>query len=374
MSIYKFLTLFTSIIMDSSGLQSLDNYTVPDEKTSREENDRLLQILYEGMCYQTAESCDFTPSSSCLGRENHPDFEERIAMEDKIRATIRRHKNLRKLFCGAEDILILKGTDFELLTVNNHAVVIGEGKCGVAYLAKNIYSNKLVAIKLFKKDKSLKLKDILEEVGFQMVINKKSKSSFTPKILGMLFFRGSKILKDFHSCILVMEYLSVVPQMEKPMKLSLGEARAFRKKGCDVLREKDWARICRQLIKITKQLSDIKITHMDLHAQNILLVFEQGRVNVKVIDFGRCAWLDGTVYKGYVNVESKLVGREFAKLQQPLPTSDLFFVSCHLYVIYSNVLGWEKSTAVVTQFRTQSFRHRWNHNQLLSKLKSQMQQ
>ena len=364
---YKFLTLFMSITMDSSGPQPLDNYTGSDERSSRGENDRLLRILYESTCYKTADSCDFTPKTSCFGRENHLDFEERIVIEDKIRSIIRRNKKLRKLFCGTEDLPILKGMDFELLTVDNRVVVIGEGKSGVAYLAKNIHSDKLVAIKLFKKKDTMK--DILEEVGFQMVIDKKSKSSFSPRILGMLFLRKSKIPKDFHSCMLVMEYLSVLPNMEKPMKLSLSEANAFRRKGCDVLREKDWVQICKQLIKITKELTDMKICHMDLHANNVLLVFEQGRINVKVIDFGRCVWLDGvSQLKGYVNVKSKLVGREFTEQQHPLPTSDLFFVSDFIFKIYWKALGWKKSAAVMQRFRKQPFRHRWSHNQLSSNL------
>ena len=50
------------------------------------------------------------------------------------------------------------------------------------------------------------------------------------------------------------------------------------------MRERDWARIYKQLI--TKQLSDMKNSHMDLHSYNILLVFGQGRVDVIVIDSG----------------------------------------------------------------------------------------
>ena len=65
-----------------------------------------------------------------------------------------------------------------------------------------------------------------------------------------------------------MEYLSVVPQMEKPMKLSFGEAKAFQKKGCGFKRK------------------GMKNSLMDLHANNILLVFKQSRVNVKVVDSG----------------------------------------------------------------------------------------
>ena len=82
--------------------------------------------------------------------------------------------------------------EFELLMVGDRPVVLGEGTFGVAFLAKNIFTNKFVTIKLFKRKDKLTLKCILKEVGFQMVIDKESKFlsrvSFTPKILVLLIF------------------------------------------------------------------------------------------------------------------------------------------------------------------------------------------
>ena len=71
--------------------------------------------------------------SSCLGTENYLHFEERTAIEDNIRTIIGCHKKLRKLFYGTENIPILKGMDYEPLTGDNQAVVLGGRKiwCGV---------------------------------------------------------------------------------------------------------------------------------------------------------------------------------------------------------------------------------------------------
>ena len=355
--------------MDSPSSSCLDNYVGPDERLPQAVNDRLLRRLCNSTCYKTTDNYDFTPKSSCLGGERKG-LKERKAAQDSIRTTVRRYKTLKQLFGRFEDIPILQGQNYELLTVGNRPVVLGEGTFGVAFLAKDINTNKLVTIKLFKKKAKLKLLGILKEVGFQMMIDKESKSSFTPKLLGLLIFAESKVLQNCHSFMLVMEYLSVLPEMKKPMKLSLAEAKKFRREGCDVLSVRNWASICKQLIEITKELSDMKISHLDLHAENLLLVFEETKVNVKVIDFGKCALLDkSTQIRGYEKVKSLLYGKELAILQRPIPTSDLFSVSGQIYEIYKKVLKWQGAALIVNRFRQQSYSHRWNHNQLLKVLK-----
>ena len=85
------------------------------------------------------------------------------------------------------------------------AVVLGEGKSGVTYLEgkpgvtyliKNIYTNKLVTFKLCKNKDSLIWMHILDEVGSHIdKIGKESKSSFYPKMLGLLF----KVPINYHS-------------------------------------------------------------------------------------------------------------------------------------------------------------------------------
>ena len=362
--------LITSIKMDSISSQCLDNYVGPAERTPEADNERLLSTLYEATRYKTTDSYDFTPKSSCLGAESNPHFEERKATKENINATIRRHKILRKLFARAGDILILQGIDYELLTVGNRPVVLGEGTFGVAFLAKDIHTNKLVTIKLFKKTGNSKLASILREVGFQMLIDMESEFSFTPKLLGLLIFAESKVPQNCHSFMIVMEYLSVVPEMEKPIKLSLAEAKKLQREGCDVLTDRNWFKITKQLMDITRDLSDMKICHLDLHANNLLLVCEQSKWNVKVIDFGKCVLLDkNTRLCGYDKMESSFHGKELANLKRPLPTSDLFTVSVHMLYIYRHVLEWQNAARIVDHFREQSYRNRWDHDQLFSKLK-----
>ena len=46
-----FLTLLTTMNMDSTGLQSLDNYTVSDERILQGENDQIVRNLYDSMSY-----------------------------------------------------------------------------------------------------------------------------------------------------------------------------------------------------------------------------------------------------------------------------------------------------------------------------------
>ena len=67
----------------------------------------------------------------------------------------------------------------------------------------------------------------------------------------MLSFIDTNMPKYFHPCLLVMEYLSAVPQREKPMKLSLQGAADLREMGVHILRKLDWALIYKQLIDIT---------------------------------------------------------------------------------------------------------------------------
>ena len=358
--------------MDSRSSRCLDNYVGPAERTPEAEYDRLLRTLYEVLHeatgYKTTDSYDFAPKSSCFGAESNPHFEEREAAKDAINATIRPHKTLRKLFARAK-VPILQGKDYELLTVDNRPVVLGEGSFGVAFLAKDIHTNNLVTIKLFKKTGNSNLASILKEVGFQTLINMKSEFSFTPELLGMLIFMKSKVPQNCHPFMIVMEYLSVLPEMDKPVKLSLAEAKALQRAGCDVLRKKDWYRITKQLMKITKELSAMKVCHLDLHGSNLLLVFEESKVNVKVIDFGKCVLLDkNTRLRGY-DRNSSYHGKELAKLKRPLPTSDLFTVSVHILHIYRKVLEWQNAAQIVQHFREQSYRHRWDHDQLFSKLK-----
>ena len=358
--------------MESPRLQFLDNYVGSDERIPQGDNDRLLRRLYETTCYQTTDNYDFTPKSCCLGSESNPHFDEREAAKENIRAEIRRYKKLKQLFARTEEIPILQGIDYELLTVGNRPVVIGEGKFGVAFLAKDTRTNKVVTIKLFKKKGNLKTLNILKEVGFQMVINKESESSFSPRLLGLLIFMESKVPPNCHSFMLVMEYLSILPEMAKPMKLSLSDAIKFQKEGCDVLSERNWAGICKQVIEITKELSEMKIAHLDLHAHNLLLVFEQSEVTVKVIDFGTCALLDGNARLiGFDKTKSLLYGKELAALGRPLHTSDLFSVSAHILVIYRKVLKRQDAVNIVDRFRKQPFGSRWNHYQLFSRLKMQ---
>ena len=355
--------------MASYALQTLDNYSVPDDRTSHGQNEQVLRILYESTRYRTSNNYHFTPQSSCLGRLNHPDFDEFQGWKDNIKESIRKTKALRNMVVSGqiEEIQLLKGMNFELLTVNNCAVVLGEGTFGVVYLAKDIHTNKLVAIKIFKLINGLKLSDILKEVGFQMVTDKQSTLSFTPKIMGLLFFLKSRVPKNCHQCMVAMEYLAVLPKMGKPMKLSLDDAVQLRLKGKDVLQPIQWESVCKQLIDITMQLSQIKISHLDLHDSNILFILEQDRILVNIIDYGKCVWMEKTTRLTGFNANSCLFGKELAELQHPLPTSDLYIVSAAILQI-CKMHKWKASADVIKQFRKQAYNNRWHHTELAAKL------
>ena len=226
--------------MDSGRLQHLDNYAPSViENASQGEYERLLRKKFEGKSYKTADSYEFTPKSSCLGIVDNPHFQERLEKKDQIRAAIQRYRRTRKLFHVSDEIPILKGMDYEFLTVDNRPVVLGEGETGLAYLAKNVNTNKLVTIKVFKKGGRLRLKDILTELGYQMFIQEKANSSFIPNIVGLLVFMEQKVPKDFFPIMIVMDYLSVLPSMAKPMKLSLRDAKRYAKNGCNLFSARD---------------------------------------------------------------------------------------------------------------------------------------
>ena len=363
--------------MEQLGQQTFDNYKVSDGLNNDAASGTLSAILDGRMRYETMQ-VDFTLGTHCWGRQHSDDLEDIEDCNYAISDIEINDEEMHPLYTEVGTVPMLNGRDFELLRINGEAVVIGSGFFGIVYLGKNVHTNEVVAIKAFgKKPVQNQLKEIIREALFQMTIRKKSKWCFTPQVLGMLSFIDSETPSGFHPFMLVMEHLSVMPHMEKPMKLSLQDAQDLHQVGVDLLRKRDWALICKQLIEITEELSEMNISHLDLHAGNILLVIEGNNsqnnlsVNVKIIDFGKCEFVTGnnTVsLSGFDRVLEPMDGEELSVLKAPLPTTDLYSVSYLIIQIQLCVLKWVKSAAIIQTFRDQPFMHRWDHNTLKAEL------
>ena len=117
-----------------------------------------------------------------------------------------------------------------------------------------------------------------------------------------------------------------------------------------------------QTIRITKQLSEIQISHLDLHDSNILFVLEQDRILVN-IDYGKCVWLDKCTRLTGCNSNPYLFGKELAELQHRLPTSNLYIALAAI----CKIRKW-KVLDVIKELRKQACYNRWKHTELTAKL------
>ena len=131
--------------MEQLGQQTLDNYKVPDRLHSNAVKGTLSDILDKSTRHQTVQ-VDFTLGTHCWGRQHSDDVEDIEDCKYAILNEVINDEEMHPLYTEV-DVVPLTGRDFDLLTINGKAVVIGSGSYGVVYLDKNVQTNEVVAIK-----------------------------------------------------------------------------------------------------------------------------------------------------------------------------------------------------------------------------------
>ena len=172
---------------------------------------------------------------------------------------------------------------------------IGDGGTSHVYKAKDSFSNKYYAVKLFIEHSETFEKEILFN---QTILESGNHCNFFIKYIssslnGTLDINGSKEKK----CYILYELAS---------KGNLFQYIFFNKTG---LKEKNCKVISFKILKALQALHEIGILHRDIKAQNILLDGE--RFDIKIADYG---------YSSFINeVKGKIFKNEIVGTEQYMP-------------------------------------------------------
>ena len=240
-----------------------------DNKTLREYS-RSLQ--YD----QTKVKIKFDPIKHCYGGDKGA-AEEMPSILDKF---ISKADEVKALFTrvGGEPQTLL-GRDFEI------NVVLSSSESSVIYLGKNVSTEEYVAIKLYK-TQATTTQAIMKEAAIQTLLAQKSKN--VPKVHGvMLLLPKNKLPSDakdlrseFHNIVTVTEYVSAFDDEERPMKMSLCQLKSLCKRETDKcpVSQQQMLNFFKELVSAVEEFAALKIAHLDLHSDNILIKCRGGSI------------------------------------------------------------------------------------------------
>ena len=299
---------------------------------------------------------DFRPAVHCYHRSKHASAVERYT--GKILQTIRESRKLPKLYDGVQPN-VLDGTDFESISCQGRPMAIGSGSFGLVYLCRNKSTQSLVTIKLFRRCRGITANSsIIEEMGVQMLIERKRKTHFTPNVMGILLLRMEQnIVNEFHSIALVSEYVAFLPKHTTPVTMSLQKAIDLAKSGHQIINNTHWLQFFIALLESIEELSACNVTHMDLHAENILLSLQDGSLKPMIIDFGKAQLKKQT--------QMTIQLPQLKATNTPLPSSDLIMAVSHMESI-GKCIRYEDLAAIGEDFR--NCHSMWSHEQVKGKL------
>ena len=233
---------------------------------------------------------------------------------------------------------LLSGEDFTLITSGGKPVFIGQGTNGSVLLAQERFSLKLVAVKLIQHENSMTtLAGLLKEYAFQRKGSKifMNGKRFVPKAIGILRLKStSPMAQRYCSYMLVSEYCSLANGL--PQSLSLHTAIKLHKEGRILFTDKQWEKLCLDILDAVNALNTNNIYHLDIKPNNIVLQFHGHEIWPILIDYGLSRTSTCTIRFSPVPDQETLYPHTAPELISathqcfPLVTSDLYGVS---YVI-----------------------------------------
>ena len=195
---------------------------------------------------------------------------------------------------------------------------IGDGGTSTVYKAKDIFSNKYYAVKLFIEHSETFEKEILFN---QKILQSGNHCKFFVKYIssslnGTLDINGSKEQK----CYILYEFAS---------KGDLFKYIYFNKTG---LKEKNCKVIIFKILKALQALHEIGIIHRDIKAQNILLDGE--RFDIKIGDFGFSSFINEEKDKNeIVGTDEYMPPEVFLQLNYSDVRSDIYSTGILIFIL-----------------------------------------
>ena len=247
--------------------------------------------------------------------------------------------------------LILPSTAFEILTNQGRSVVLGTGAKSRVWLARNTYSNVLVAIKAFVK--TTEYSTLLNEAAATLKARELLSES-VPMFCGFMELKEDSpfryFYQDFLAVYTFVEFLSGIPA-----SLNIKETTELIKRGKNFLDGVQWCDVFCQLIDIAKTLCENDIIHRDLNANNIMLSLEQSEPVVHVIDFGLALIVKNN--EKDVSQHEKLVRKN----------QDLTAVM-RIIKSVAELAKLENCKKVAMEFINKSVKGKWSHSEAMKKL------
>ena len=205
--------------------------------------------------------------------------------ESELSDTVKRSNLFRYLYAG-KLIKILHPERYRIIVRNGKPYKVGTGNEGRIYLAQDLHSNELVAVKTFSPGFSNYR--ILKECG---CIHKAqtifaSECDFEPvKLIGLFKLKNDSRLTEFyHDIMLVMTLAGLAKNV--PVCLPLRQAKSMASYKLLDISLSAWSDILYNVVRGVKLLHDGGLQHGDYHMGNICIGYHDERLKLTIIDFG----------------------------------------------------------------------------------------
>ena len=316
-------------------VKEFDNYAihgVEDYSKLGSMNDNIKRY-FEDYWFSTWAS-SFNVSDECLDSFRSTDL-------DEIGETIEANPHIQKFFTD-DPPQLLSGKDYTLITSYRWPVCVGKGSFGVALLAIENDSKKLVVVKLILRQDA-RLIDLLTEYALQRSAWHTLKDGCSaPEIKGIMILKDeARLERDFFPYLLVQDFCGFTSGGVR--SLTLKAALEEHSKN-PMFTKTQWEDICLKLLRGVNQLQKQNIHHLDIHSENILLQMEGNGLKVFFIDFGLSmgSWSSGIegIFKEppFYSHGATHTAPELFTRSRPLKTSD-FFSCAYLIEEIANEIG-----------------------------------